>query len=277
MSLWKHSRWDAVLFAATLLQFALTIAWAAAFDAMSAAEHIAAFIPMVLLFYYNPIVVTHNFLHTPFFASNKLNNAFAIFNSANLGLPQILYKYHHLTHHKYSNDPIENGTTQDPSSTYRFGKDGRQEHWVPYSAFGLFRDGTKYAFREIQKKKKTHLMGYELISVALAFALLIALSWQWFLVVYAPLYLAGWFLAHVENYFEHFNATNARDDAANSVSYYHPLYNKLMFNEGYHQEHHLRPQRHWTERPQVQTEFRDEMARAQTHAASWPPLLGFLD
>lgn len=274
---WKYSRWDAVLLGTTVLQFIGLTAWAASFDALSATHHILIFIPMLFLFYYNPIVVTHNFLHTPFFASNKLNNAFAIFNSTNLGLPQILYKYHHLTHHKYSNDPIENGTTQDPSSTYRFGKDGKQEHWIPYSALGLFRDGTKFAYREIQKRNKTHLMRYECAAFAAAFALWIALSWQWFLVIYVPLYFLGWFLAHVENYFEHFNATNPRDDAANSVSYYNALYNRFMFNEGYHQEHHLRPQRHWTERPAVHTEFREELTRARTYAAKYPPLLGFLD
>ena len=55
------------------------------------------------------------------------NRAFAIVNSANLFLPQVLYKYHHLTHHQYANDPVRNGTTLDPSSTYRYGRNGRQE------------------------------------------------------------------------------------------------------------------------------------------------------
>src|SRR5690606_28174865 len=104
--------------------------------------------------YYNPIVVTHNFLHTPFFENKKINNLFAVFNSINLGLPQILYKYHHFNHHAYNNDLIKNNTTLDPSSTYRFGKNGRQENVFLYCGLSLFRDGTTFAFMEVKKKNK---------------------------------------------------------------------------------------------------------------------------
>ena len=42
-------------------------------------------------------------------------------------MPQSLYKHHHLVHHRYSNDPIGVESTLDPSSTWRYGNDGKQE------------------------------------------------------------------------------------------------------------------------------------------------------
>ena len=87
-----------------------------------------------------------------------------------------------------------------------------------------------------------------------------------------PIFYSGWFLAHVENYYEHFGAS-PENRLANSVSYYGPIYNFLFCNEGYHQEHHLRPQMHWTSRPKV----RQQLISTKKVVSKFPPLLGFLD
>jgi fatty acid desaturase len=42
----------------------------------------------------------------------------------NMGLPQIIYKYHHLNHHRFNN------SLEDPSSTFLYGKNGQQEHHI---------------------------------------------------------------------------------------------------------------------------------------------------
>ena len=277
MRVWRYSALDVTLLAIALIQLAATTAWAVAFDRLPLIGNLLVFAVLVYVFYFNPIVITHNFLHTPFFRRRAMNKAFAVVNSANLFLPQVLYKYHHLIHHQYANDPVRNGTTLDPSSTFRYGRNGLQEGFFSYSALGLFRDGTSHAYREAIRHGQGSQFWMELAAIAVTAAIWIAIDWRWFLIAYVPLFYCGWFLALLENYFEHHRATDPGDRLADSVSYYGRWYNLLMFNEGYHQEHHLKPHLHWTRRPGVHVEYRTQLQRARAYVARFPPLLGFLD
>ena len=207
------------------MQLAATTTWAVAFARLPLLWNVAVFVVLVYVFYFNPIVITHNFLHTPFFRRRAMNKAFAIVNSANLFLPQVLYKYHHLIHHQYANDPIRNGTTLDPSSTYRYGRNGRQEGFFPYSALGLFRDGTSHAYHEAVRHGQRRQFWMELAAIVVTGVVWLAIDWRWFLAGYVPLFYCGWFLALLENYFEHHQATDPGDRHADSVSYYGRWYN----------------------------------------------------
>jgi fatty acid desaturase len=190
----------------------------------------------------------------------------------------VLYKYHHLTHHQYANDPIQNGITLDPSSTYRYGKDGRQEGFIRYCALSLFRDGgTGDAYREAMRHGQKPQFAMEVAWIALVGSVWLAIDWRWVLVAFVPTFYFGWFLALLENYYEHHRARNHQDRFADSVSYYGRWYNVMMFNEGYHQEHHLKPHLHWTRRPEVRREHRTRFAEAGAYEASLPPVLGFLE
>jgi fatty acid desaturase len=277
MKVWRYSTRDVALFGIAAVQLTATTVWAIEFYRMSLIWNVIVFAVLTYVFYYNPIVITHNFLHTPFFRRRALNKAFAVVNSANLFLPQVLYKYHHLIHHQYANDPIRNGTTLDPSSTYRYGRNGQQEGFVRYSALSLFRDGTSHAYQEALRHGQRKQFWMELAAIAVVGAIWIAIDWRWFLLAYAPLFYCGWFLALLENYFEHHRATDPDNRLADSVSYYGRWYNMFMFNEGYHQEHHIKPHLHWTRRPAVHMEYRDRLQRERAYAATFPPLLGFFD
>jgi hypothetical protein len=64
MKYWRYSPRDVVLVAIAVAQlFAMTI-WATAFHELSPGWNLVIFVALSLVFYYNPIVVTHNFLHT---------------------------------------------------------------------------------------------------------------------------------------------------------------------------------------------------------------------
>ena len=99
------------------------------------------------------------------------------------------------------------------------------------------------------------------------------IDWRWMLVAYVPTFYCGWFLALLENYYEHHHASNHRSRLADSVSYYGRWYNILMFNEGYHQEHHLKPHLHWTRRPGgasgVSGEFKTRARTKRACRRSW--------
>lgn len=267
----KYSKLDLFLLAGSLIQLASLVIWATYFQELTLIPNLLIFTLESFVFYFNPIVITHNFLHTPFFSSQFFNRCFSTLNSMNLGLPQILYKYHHLNHHRHNN------SMEDPSSTYLMGKDGQQEHWIPYSAFSLLRDGTQKAFAQTMQKKEGHLLLAELVAVLVFWGIFISIDWKFFVFAYAPLFYVGWFLAHIENYFEHFKAKAPAVRFGNAVSFYGPIYNMVMFNEGYHQEHHISPQEHWTKRPLTQGKYKEQMRQAGAYEAKLPPLLGMFE
>lgn len=273
MTLWKYSKRDAVPFSVTLVQMSLNIWIAATWNERTVLQLSFLWPVSLLLFWYNPVVATHNFLHTPWFTHEFLNRFYPAVNSINLGLPQVLYRFHHLSHHRYENDRRgADGLTRDPSSTYAYGKGEKHENAITYAALGLFRRGTAAAYREVKRRGKLAQFWLELVACFLGLAGYLFLSWRYVMLFLVPTFYLGWFLAHLENYYEHFAAT-PEDRSANSVSYYGRIYNGLFCNEGFHQEHHLRPQLHWTRRPEV----RQKLPHAGRLISKFPPLLGFLD
>jgi len=82
----RFSRWDGVLVG---LSFAY-----------GAALLLAPSIPLVAIgLWWTSNTVAHNFIHTPFFRSARLNTAYSVFLSALTGIPQTLWRRRHLDHH----------------------------------------------------------------------------------------------------------------------------------------------------------------------------------
>lgn len=147
---------------------------------------------------------------------------------------------------------------------------------IKYCALGLFRPATTHAFHDAKRSGQLPQFLFELTVCAAGIAGLALLSWEYVLLLYLPTFYFGWFLGHMENYYEHYGAT-PENKRANSVSYYGRLYNLLFCNEGYHQEHHFRPHIHWTQRPDINTHLADQLASPERRVSKFPPLLGFLD
>jgi fatty acid desaturase len=82
----------------------------------------------------------------------------------------------------------------------------------------------------------------------------------YFLGAYLPGYLGGLLLCAVHGHYEHHHGT---------TSHYGSLYNVLLFNDGYHVEHHARPGVHWSRL----SGHRDSAARQ----SRWPAPLRWLD
>ena len=80
------------------------------------------------------------------------------------------------------------------------------------------------------------------------------------LTVYLPGFLIGLGLCYVQGHYEHADGT---------VSHYGWLYNFLLFNDGYHVEHHARPGAHWRDLPRLRT--------LEEKASRWPPVLRWLE
>jgi fatty acid desaturase len=220
-------------------------------------------------------------------------------NSINIGQSVQSYELTHVrNHHRYNNDQQRpDGKTQDLSSTFRDGTGGEHVSVFRYAFFGaietsvgiggallsvtrLWRVGVHEEdllslFAKSAGKRAWELRQLQLDRMAhfLALCLFLTISWRWVLFCYLPAFFLALALVNVQNYYEHYGAAPEKR-YANSVSYYGSLYNLLTFNDGYHQEHHLRPLTHWTQMPRVKREYGDKLQRVERIVSPVPAILG---
>jgi fatty acid desaturase len=269
--LFAHSRLDALLVGLALAQGALLCYGALTAGSLPWAATGGLWLLCAFLVCTNYQCVAHNLIHNPFFSSRRLNSAFAVLNSPLIGAPQTLYRIHHLHHHRYNNDAPDpaTGTTRDFTSTWRYGRPpGEEEGLLTYALFGYFRSDFCYLLAEAKRRGLRGQVAAETLAV-LGAALAIGLANPLGLVAfYLPVWFLGTVAAQAENYLEHHGALpgNRKTD---SVSCYGGLYNLVWFNNGYHQEHHYRPQVHWSRLPTVKALLPPEAERRVVHGAHW--------
>ncbi len=237
----KHSKLDLILVILLLVQISLfTLPF---FYSLSSFELGGLILLNVFLMGTNYQCIAHNFIHIPFFKSSSLNKLFSVLNTIGIGLPQSLYRIHHLNHHRHNNHP-----DTDESSTYRFGKNGKEENIFTYSLLGVVRTDLMALYKSARKQSALPVI--EVITLVSFVVVLFLVNWKLALGYFLPSMFLGQVFAVWENYCEHHRAP-LNDRKRDSVSCYNSLYNFLWFNNGFHQEHHFSPQVHWTEIPDV--------------------------
>ncbi|GGZ96483.1 fatty acid desaturase family protein [Streptomyces bluensis] len=297
----RHSPIDAVLVLFSITQFAVTISLATT-DPTGLWPRLGSFALVTFLVTYSVIIVSHLFVHKPWFVSPRLNAVMSLINSANIAQSVQAYHLSHVrNHHRYNNDRKgADGTTRDVSSTFRHSRDdGHAPLWryLVFSLAGSVREflGTFAALRrgcrvgadetllqelatrnpERRKGELRQVQADRLTHIALI-ALLAVLSWQWLLICYLPAIAAAFTLVNVQNYYRHYGA-HPESRYANSVSHYGRVYNWLTFNDGYHQEHHLRPTTHWSRLPRVAEQYGESFGEEGRVVSPVPAMVGFLD
>lgn len=300
MRIWKNTRLDGILLILSVLQFIITLTIALSWNQASIFLQVGAFVLMVMMISYNIIVISHVFTHQPWFEPAFLNHCVSMLNSLNIGQSVEIYKLTHVkNHHKYNNDRKgPNGSTQDLSSTYRDGENQDHSGLFRYAFLGAF--GTlfgvlktlSYAIR-IWRVGKNESLIFSLLSksttkralelrqiqldrlfISIGILFFTIINWQWVLFCFIPVLYLSFALVNIQNYYEHFGAEPS-NRYANSVSYYGRLYNVITFNDGYHQEHHLRPQMHWSRLPEVHTQFKKDFDNVNRVVSPVPAMLGF--
>lgn len=269
--IFAHSRLDGLLVLLALVQFAMLLYGVLTFGSVTWWHSLVLGLISVFLMCTNFQCIAHNFIHNPFFQSRRLNGAFSVFNSLLIGGPQALYRLHHLHHHKYNNDAPdpETGTTKDLSSTWRYSVwPGLEEGFLSYALLGYFRSDFGFLLRDARKRQVIRRVYGETAAV-LAMVIAIGMINPLGLVLfYLPVWYLGNVTAQAENYLEHYGALPG-DRKTDSVSSYGRLYNLIWFNNGYHQEHHYRPQTHWTRVPGVKDLLPPESERRVVRGAHW--------
>jgi fatty acid desaturase len=289
------------MLALSVAQFLTTLTFAYAWQEAPAIVRALGFVLLVFMTVYNIIVISHLFTHAHWFNSPLLNRLVSMLNSVNIGQSVQTYQLTHVrNHHRYNNDqPDVDGRTKDSSSTYRGGVGGEHVGLLRYSLLGaveslvsivrallsvtrLWRVGAHEKellslFARTAEKRKWELRQVQLDRAAqfLAVSVFLVISWQWFLLCYLPAFFVALALVNVQNYYEHYGA-QPENRYANSVSYYGSLYNFLTFNDGYHQEHHLRPFAHWTQMPRVAVQYGDKLNGEERIVSPVPAILGVL-
>ncbi len=276
--IFKYSSYDLVLVCLAIIQFTYNIFWLTHYKTFSPGLNFLAFLACSYFIHYNVRTISHNHVHCPFFKNEKFNELFALANTSNIFLPFTFFRIHHLVHHRYSNDTNKEGKAKDTSSTYLHGKNERQEPIITYALLSYGRQiGEMVRSARVFKKRQLRTFYKETFLIFILGVFYVFIDWKWFCFLYLPAYYLGWCLIHLENYYEHYRATNPEDRFANSVSYYGKFYNWFCCNEAYHQEHHIEPFRHWRKRPLTRYKFKEEMQRSRAYVAHIPSLFGFLE
>lgn len=200
----------------------------------------------------------HHHMHVPIFKPQWLNRTYELFVSGVVGIPFHGWKFFHTTHHKYNNDFVVDGKTNDPVSFYRYGSNGQRENFWSYALKGVWRDFSGITTQDKHDTCRTPVVitkQKEIRNEKLAFVIflgLIAIVNPWYCAFYTGVvYFLSLVLNNANSYGEHFGPAEQSNFRANSVGSYDRLYNLLCFNSGYHQEHHVRPSAHWTTLPSI--------------------------
>ena len=287
------------MLALSIAQFGITLFVAVRWENWSAFGRVASFLLITAMTVYNIIVVSHLFTHTHWFNSPLLNSLVSTFNSVNIGQSVQAYQLTHVrNHHRYNNDRQgPDGKTKDASSTFRDGTGDEHVGALRYAVFGAVESllsigrallGVTRVWRvgeheqellslasKTPAKRARELRQIQLDRMAqfIAIAMFLGISWMWFLLCYLPAFFISLVLVNIQNYYEHYGAL-PESTYANSVSYYGRVYNLLTFNDGYHQEHHLRPLTHWTQMPKVREECGVKLDKVERIVSPVPALLG---
>ena len=254
-----------------VLQFALIVYGVASLGHVAWWVSLALGLVSVFLMCTNFQCIAHNFLHNPFFKSKRLNLLFSMFNSTLIGGSQTLYRFHHLHHHRFNNDLPDpaSGKANDFTSTWQHGIPPiREENFLTYSLLGFFRTDFRYLYATAKRKQQARQVVWEFLTLAVLLAGLLCVNPLGVICFFVPVWLLGNIAAVAENYLEHYGATPG-DRRTDSVSSYGRIYNLIWFNNGYHQEHHFKPQVHWTRIQDVKSSLPPENERRVVKGAHW--------
>jgi fatty acid desaturase len=238
-----------------------------------------AWVAIAFAYWWNLQCISHNFIHNPFFTSRWLNRAYSLLESIAIGVPQILYHHYHMNHHWGDSDKKgPDGKTKDWSSIYRHSRNDEPENFWHYTLVSFFRIETSEVIGTVVRHGRGQViqMIVEAAAIGAFWGVMLWWDWQYFLLYYLTSYYAGWALSYAEGYLEHYKCQPG-NPFANSVSSYNGLYNLLCFNNGFHQEHHWDPKKHWTVMEEVHEKIKPQLIANRTRILRGPHLTTFFE
>lgn len=189
-------------------------------------------------------VIVHNTIHVPIFKKRGLNKIFQVILSFSYGHSTSAYvPGHNFSHHKY---------TQTPKDAIRTSKARFKINLLNQLLFFFLMSGDILK-GEIRFAKKMYtqrpawfwqyaLEMFLVIGVKVALAIV---NWKCFLLFVAiPHQYAAWGIVGT-NYFQH-DGCDEEHEFNHSRNFTGGILNWILFNNGYHGAHHMKPNLHWS-------------------------------
>ncbi|MDH5692444.1 MAG: fatty acid desaturase [Gammaproteobacteria bacterium] len=184
----------------------------------------------------------HIYFHEKVHRSASYPTFYNLIASVFLGLPFDGYRLHHYNHHKYDNGAL------DLSSTWKIVNGQRRPRSLvsyvlcwPAQLTRFLRGYTSLQLSDSILEKVAPRIRKQKIGLGIFLALLIFIDPIVFVMYLALIYL-GWALSALQNYGQH-----PPIEGQETSSYTNRIYNRLLFNNGLHWEHHKHPSLAWHE------------------------------
>ncbi|HZH03344.1 MAG TPA: fatty acid desaturase [Myxococcaceae bacterium] len=202
-------------------------------------------------------VMSHNHNHLSMWKSRPLNLMTSYALSIHYGFPAIAWvPTHNQNHHKLNNR--EGDTGRSPGMF-------RNNHllalltYPTYTGIRQQKDISAF-FKGLWKRdRRAFWMGISEYVVFFGFlAGAFALDWKKALIFYVIPQQFALFAVQVFNYVQHVEA-EAESPWNHSRNFVSPVLNALLFNNGYHTVHHMKPGVHWSQTPALHRQHQDKI------------------
>lgn len=212
-------------------------------------------------------VISHNHNHLGIWRSRTANLFTSYVISIFYGHPAVAWvPTHNQVHHKLNNRPGDSS---------RAPKLFRRNHLFALLVYptltGLAQqaDIRRY-FRELkQRDRRVWLAAVSEYVVFFGFMIAILLiDWKKALLYFVIPQQFALFTIQVFNYVQHVE-TDAESEWNHSRNFVSPLLNALLFNNGYHTVHHMKPGVHWSRTPELHREHAHRMHPALNQRSWW--------
>jgi beta-carotene hydroxylase len=217
--------------------------------------------PVTLFMFFTTAVISHNHNHLGMWRSRSLNLLTSYWIAIFYGHPAIAWvPTHNQVHHKLNNRP------GDSSRSPKWFEGNHLAALLVYPTLtNLAQTRDINAFLKDLWKRDRPAFFSAMSEYAVFFgamALLFVLDWRKALLFFFVPQQVALFCIQVVNYLQHVE-TDAYSEWNHSRNFVSRTLNTLLFNNGYHTVHHLKPGVHWSELPLLHRE----------HAASIHPSL----
>ncbi len=231
-----------------------------------------ALYPVTLFMFFTSAVISHNHNHLGLWRSRTLNLLTSYWIALFYGHPAVAWvPTHNQIHHKLNNKPGDSS---------RSPKWFEKNHLAALLVYPLLTNLAQTkdinAFlKDLWKRDRPAFLAAasEYVVFFGAMAALLVLDWRKTLLFFVIPQQVALFCIQSINYLQHVE-TDAYSDWNHSRNFVSPLLNALLFNNGYHTVHHLKPGVHWSELPRLHAQYAGQIDRS-LHVGSWMRYVGY--
>jgi fatty acid desaturase len=192
--------------------------------------------------------IVHNSIHVPIFKKRWMNKVFQVVLGFTYGHSTSAYvPGHNFSHHKYTQTPRDAIRT----SKARFRLNLLNQLFFFFIMSGDILKGEMRFVKKMYNERPQWFRQYALeMGLVIGVKVILAIiNWKCFLLfVFIPHQYAAWGIVGT-NYFQH-DGCDEEHPYNHSRNFTGPFLNWLLFNNGYHGAHHMKPNLHWSLYPE---------------------------